>query len=220
MGDSVGSTNAIDRLLGHTDGPDSKPDPQDAERLDYSKQILGINFTRLDGYCKQIEKDGLIYLDDGDDPDSIRVNVFTDIHNYLSSIYSLVEEIHQLLNQCTTRHIGRRDLVLGSDNRDRSLPAFVRKLVFAWGLRNQFTHGNYRCLTITEQDNSANRHMRVRFNKTEFDPRGKGDLNEVGDYLWGVDDQEKNHPMCYFYSLYHHFLAFWKDLRSWLSRVI
>ena len=41
----------------------------------------------------------------------------------------------------------------------------VKKFVFAWELRNQFTHGNYRCLSITEETGSESTEMRVRFSQ-------------------------------------------------------
>ncbi|ELY53620.1 hypothetical protein C493_13928 [Natronolimnohabitans innermongolicus JCM 12255] len=157
-------------------------------RLQYSKQIVVINFTRLSNWCDDIATDGFVYADENEDIDTetLRVNIFTDIHNYVSSIYSLVEELHQVIDKCVIQDVDKGTFVRGSARKSRALPPFVRKLVFAWGLRNQFTHGNYRCLTIVEEQNGNRTFMRVRFHKKKFDPRGKGDLKAVGDYLWGA----------------------------------
>lgn len=145
-GNSAGSTNAVDRLLGHTDGPQTAPKKRDARRLQYSKQIVVVNFTRLSNWCDDIATDGLIYFDKEEDldPDTLRVNIFTDIHNYLSSVYSFVEELHQIIDECVDNTVDKNTFVRGASRKSKALPPFVRKLVFAWGLRNQFTHGNYR----------------------------------------------------------------------------
>jgi predicted peptidase len=62
-GNSEGSTNAVDRLLGHANGPETAPSEDDATRLQYSKQIAVVNFTRLSNWCDDIATDGLIYFD-------------------------------------------------------------------------------------------------------------------------------------------------------------
>lgn len=216
-GTNGGSTNSIDQLLGHTEGPTGTPSQEVIKRLRYSKQIVDINFTRLSGLCDDIATDGFVYYDpvEQSDTEGLRANIYADIHNYLSSIYSLVEEIHPFLNSCVDQTIDKDTFVRGSDRADPTLPPFVRKLVFAWGLRNQFTHGNYRCLSTREETESDSTYMRVYFHKTHFDPREKRELADVGDYLWGVDETEETHPMCYFANLYSHFSDFWEDMIRW-----
>jgi hypothetical protein len=217
---SSGSTNAVDQTLGHADGPDSSPTETEAKRLNFSKQIVGINYTRLDRLCENTATEGIVYLDDQQsaDSNSLRVNIYTDIHNYLSSLYSFVEELHQVINSCVDDSVDRDTFVVGSKREGYSRPPFIRKLVFAWGLRNQFTHGNYRCLRIVKRQDAPRPYMRVRFRKESFDPRGKGDLSEVGNYLWGVEKYERENPMCYFASLNRHFVGFWSDVEEWFSR--
>jgi hypothetical protein len=217
---SEGSTNAVDQLLGHTKGPKTVPDKQDAVRLEYSREIVDINFTELTDWCDDMHIDGYIYLPENDeyDIDTLRVNIFTDIHNYLSSLYSLVEELRQILNECVEEDINKDTIVRGSSRKNRAHPPFIRKLPFAWGLRNQFTHGNYRCLTITQAKSSYDSYLRVEFHKQQFDPRGKGDLQEVGDYLWGVDKHQEDNPMCYFADLNDDFVDFWSDTADWFER--
>lgn len=214
---SRGSTNAVDQLLGHTEGPASSPNQETIKRLRYSKQIVDINFTRLSNLCEDISRDGFVYFDPSEqsDTEGLRANIYADIHNYLSSIYSLVEELHQFLNSCVDEAIDKDTFVRGSDRRDPSLPPFIRKLVFAWGLRNQFTHGNYRCLSITTEAGVDSPYMRVRFDKTSFDPRGNGELEDVGDYLWDIDEREEEHPMCYLADLHNYFIDFWNDMVAW-----
>lgn len=75
---SEGSTNAVDQLLGHTNGPATAPSKGDATRLQYSKQIVDITFTRLSNWCDNIATDGFVYFDKDGDPDTLRVNIFTD----------------------------------------------------------------------------------------------------------------------------------------------
>jgi len=218
-GTNGGSTNSIDQLLSHTEGPVGTPSKESVKRLRYSKQIVDINFTRLSGLCEDIATDGFVYYDPAtqSDTEGLRANIYADIHNYLSSIYSLVEELHQLLNSCVDKTIDKDTFVRGSDSANHSLLPFVKKLVFAWGLRNQFTHGNYRCLSITEETGSKSTYMRVRFHKTRFDPRGTRELDDVGDYLWSIDEHEETHPMCYFATLHDLFITFWNDLIAWSS---
>jgi len=132
---SEGSTNAVDQLLGHTKGPKTVPDKQDAVRLEYSREIVDINFTELTDWCDDMHIDGYIYLPENDeyDIDTLRVNIFTDIHNYLSSLYSLVEELRQILNECVEEDINKDTIVRGSSRKNRAHPPFIRKLPFAWG---------------------------------------------------------------------------------------
>lgn len=220
MSGTNGGTNAIDQLLGHTKGPTETLSQEAITRLRYSKQIVDINFTRLSGLCEDIATDGYVYYDPTtqSDTEGLRANIYADIHNYLSSLYALVEELHQFLNSCVEQPISKETFVRGSDRADPSLPPFVKKLVFAWGLRNQFTHGNYRCLSITSETASDSTYMRVSFHKTRFDPRGKGALDEVGDYLWSITEHEETHPMCYFAKLHNLFIDFWNDLLAWSNR--
>lgn len=217
---SAGSTNAIDQLFGHTDGPKDAPNGQDATRLEYSREIVDVNFTELASWCDAIRSDGYIYIDEDPDVDvdTLWVNIFADIHNYLASIYSLVEELHTVLDQCVEAPVDDGMFVRGESRKEPSHPPFVRKLPFAWGLRNQFTHGNYRCLTITADQSSHRSYLQVEFHKQQFDPRGSGDLKEVGDYLWGVDTHQEENPMCYFAQLNDDFQEFWADTEEWFSR--
>jgi hypothetical protein len=219
-GRTEGTTNAIDQLLGHTDGPAETPSQEAITRLRYSKQIVDINFTRLSGLCEDMATDGFVYFDPStrSDTEGLRVNIYADIHNYLSSIYALVEELHQFLNSCVVQSIDKQTFIRGSDRADPPLPPFVKKLVFAWGLRNQFTHGNYRCLSINTETASGSTYMRVSFHKTRFDPRGQGELDDVGDYLWSITEHEETHPMCYFANLHDLFITFWNDLIAWSNR--
>ena len=62
-GTNGGSTNSIDQLLGHTEGPTGTPSQEGIKRLRYSKQIVDINFTRLSGLCDHIATDGFVYYD-------------------------------------------------------------------------------------------------------------------------------------------------------------
>lgn len=214
------SDNEVDRLLSHSNGPQSPPDGQSATRLEYSKQIVDINFTKLRDWC-DMSTDGYIYLKEysGQDIDTLRVNLFTDIHNYLTSLYSLIEQLHVTIDGCVADDVNKYTFLHGSSGSGRKYSPFIRKLPFAWGLRNQFTHGNYRCLTITEDDSSSEPYLKVEFQKTQFDPRGEGELEEVGDYLWGIGKRLEQNPMCYFGELNNDFISFWGDTESWFERV-
>ncbi|MFC7042862.1 hypothetical protein [Halonotius sp. GCM10025705] len=174
------SNNAIDRLLGHSNGAQSPPDGQKATRLEYSKQIVNINFTQLSEWC-DMDTDGYIYLEEYDSwgTDALRVNIFTDIHNYLTSLYSLIEELHRTIDTCVENNVNKFTFLHGSSGGGEKYSPFIRKLPFAWGLRNQFTHGNYRCLTITVDDSTSDSYLKVEFHKTQFDPRGQEILKRL-----------------------------------------
>jgi len=163
--------------------------------------------------------DGYIYLPENDeyDIDTLRVNIFTDIHNYLSSLYSLVEELRQILNECVEEDINKDTIVRGSSRKNRAHPPFIRKLPFAWG------YGISSLMEIIASDyytgqETYDSYLRVEFHKQQFDPRGKGDLQEVGDYLWGVDKHQEDNPMCYFADLNDDFVDFWSDTADWFER--
>lgn len=213
-----GSTNTIDQLLGHTEGPANPITNRDLTRARSSAYIVHGNFNELAQMCGDMTTTGLIVVDEGIEKTDVENEAYRRIHNYLSAIFSYNEQIRDILNRRLNRFIGKDYFLPARDN--RAAPAYVRRGTFLWGLRNDFQHGDYWCLSVKHEgthDGSDSYH--VRFQKREFEATPKGNLDESGDYLAHAPDEEQRYPLSYIGNFHHNlFNEFETAFEAWCSR--
>lgn len=226
MGGSVGegSTNSVDQLLHDADSPNLPIQQHELSRLQRSAWIVHRNFYDIDQLEENVVHDGMVLPPDGIEERTLRTEVFKRVHNYLASLYSFVEQARSIIDsKYTDREIDKRDFLPNPDEtQSTSAPEFVKRLVFLWGLRNQFTHDQYRCLTVErDSDHNGEEYYKLTFQETLYSPIPKGGLEESGDYLRYSDADERERPLCYIGTFHQEcFNEFETDLNSWCRRTL
>lgn len=221
MGDSgsgLGSTNAVDRLLGHSDGPSEPVTDRDLTRARSSAYIVHGNFHELARMCDDISTTGTIIVDEGTDRTDVENEVYRRVHNYVSSLYSYNEQIRSILNDRLNRHIGKGYFLPARD--DRAAPEYVRRGTFLWGLRNDFQHGDYWCLRVTYEGlRDGKDRYQLQFRKRDFEATPTGDLDGAGDYLAHAPDEDQRYPLPYIGDFHRNlFSEFENAFEEWCAR--
>lgn len=219
-----GSTNSIDQLLHDASSPNLPVQQHELDRLRRSGWIVHRNFYDIDQLGADVTQNGMVSSPEGLNERTIRTEVFKRVHNYLSSLYSFNEQARTIINgKYTGREVDKSDFLPNPDGRgSASAPEYIKQLVFLWGLRNQFTHEQYRCLEL-EQDTThdGDEYFRLKFRETSYSPTPKGGLEEAGDYLRYSDAQDREHPLCYIGEFHqNHYNEFESDLNDWCRRTL
>jgi len=222
--DEKGSTNSIDQLLHDVNGPNLTVQQHELNRLQRSAWIVHQNYYDIDQLGDDVGQDGIIASPANLDERTIRTEVFKRVHNYLASVYSFNEQAQTIIDEkYSDRPIDKGDFLPNPDDpASASVPEYIKKLVFLWGLRNQFTHEQYRCLEVNrETAHDGTEYFRLAFIETLYAPTPKGGLEESGDYLRYCDKHDRAHPLCYIADFHqNHFNEFEGDLNDWCRRTL
>lgn len=222
--ESKGSTNCVDRLLHDANSPNLPVQQHELNRLQRSAWIVHRNFYDIDQLGDDIVQDGMIDSPDQLDERTIRTEVFKRVHNYLASLYSFNEQARSIIDtKYTRREVGKSDFLPDPDGgRSASAPEYIQRLVFLWGLRNQFTHEQYRCLMLEQNSRrDGEEYFELKFQETLYAPTPKGGLEESGDYLRYSDARDREHPLCYIGAFHQGcFNEFETDINKWCRRTL
>lgn len=181
--------------MGHTDGPAEPVTDRDLTRVRSSAYIVHGNFNELTQLCDDI-RTGVITASREAKKTDVENEVYRRIHNYVSSLYSYNEQIRDILNERLQKHIGKQYFLPARDN--KAAPEYVRRGVFLWGLRNDFQHRDYWCLSVEfEGTNDDAALYLLTFSKQAFEPTPQGNLDKAGDYLVHAEDGEFEFPLPY-----------------------
>lgn len=223
-GEYEGSTNRVDQLLRDAASPHLPVQQHELNRLQRSAWIVHRNFYDIDQLGDDVVQSGMIESPDGLDERTIRTEVFKRVHNYLASLYSFNEQARAIIDdKYTDRTIDKGDFLPNPDEtRSASAPEYIKRLVFLWGLRNQFTHEQYRCLALErESTHDGAEYFNLTFRETLYSPTPKGGLEESGDYLRYSDSRDREHPLCYIGEFHQeYFNEFETDLNDWCRRTL
>ncbi|WP_211611450.1 hypothetical protein [Halorientalis persicus] len=168
--------------------------------------------------CDDISTTGLVVVAADADLTDVENEVYRRVHNYVSSLYSYNEQIRQILNKRLNQHIGK-DYFLPARN-NKAAPEYVRRGTFLWGLRNDFQHGDYWCLSVKFERSTDDRNFyHLYFRKRDFEATPKGDLDESGDYLSHAPDSDQKYPLPYIGDFHRNlFSEFESAFESWCSQ--
>lgn len=213
-----GSTNTIDQLLGHTDGPSSEIKDRDLVRARSSAYIVHGNFRDLAEMCDDIGTTGLVKTSKEADKTDVENEVYRRVHNYVSSLYSYNEHIREILNRRLSQYIGKRYFLPGKDN--KAAPEYLKQGAFLWGLRNDFQHGDYWCLSVEKADQDQNHAFyHLRFEKQDFNATPKGGIEDASGYVAHASDNKYEYPLPYIAHFHRNlFNDFESDFESWCDR--
>lgn len=215
---SSGSTNAIDRLLRHADGPMHPIADREIKRIRTSANIVHGNFDALARACEDITTTGLVEVKAGVPETDVSNEVYRLVHNYVSSLYSYNEQVRNLLNESVGATIDKSYFL--PERGDRRAPEYIRRLTFLWGLRNDLQHGEYWCLNVDRVDSRGNyEYYHLRFDKRHFEATPRGNIDETGEYLAHAPDEDQQYPLPYIGDFHRNlFVAFEQDFESWCAR--
>ena len=213
-----GSTNTVDPLLGHTEGPSSEITDRDLVRARSSAYIVHGNFRDLAEMCDDIATTGLVKTSKEADNTDVENEVYRRVHNYVSSLYSYNEHIREILNRRLGQHIGKRYFLPGKDN--RAAPDYTKRGAFLWGLRNDFQHGDYWCLSVEKANQDLDyAFYHLRFEKQDFNATPKGGIEDAGGYVAYAPDGEYEYPLPYIAHFHRNlFNDFESDFESWCDQ--
>lgn len=216
-GPNTGSTNTVDQLLGHTNGPESPVQDREVTRARSSAYIVHGNYDRLDQMCDSIATAGLVQVEDGTDETDVSNEIHRRVHNYLTSLYSYNEQVRDTLSRHLTEDIHKGYFLPDQDN--TGAPEYVQRLTFLWGLRNDFQHNDYWCLRVEhEATRDGYDYYHLRFQKQFFNATPKGDLDSAGDYLAHSPDSDQEYPLPYIGDFHRNlFNQFERDFDEWCS---
>lgn len=111
-----GSTNTIDQLLSHTEGPSTPVTERDLTRARSSAYIVHGNFRELAVMSEDITTTGVIVTDATADKTDVKNEVYRRVHNYVSSLYSYNEQIRAILCERLEEHIHKGYFLPARDN--------------------------------------------------------------------------------------------------------
>lgn len=215
---SGGSRNTVDQLLRERRGPDYPVTDRDVKRARSSAYIVHGNFDALARACDDIRTTGLVKVDNSANESDVTNEVYRLVHNYVSSLYSYNEQIRDILSKRLDREITKHSFL--PDRNEAGAPTYIRRLAFLWGLRNDFQHGDYWCLSV-EFGVSRNEFdfYHLHFEKRDFEASPEGSLDESGDYLAHAPDEDQRYPLPYIGDFHRNlFTEFEQDFESWCAR--
>lgn len=89
-----------------------------------------------------------------------------------------------------------------------------------WGLRNDFQHGDYWCLSVEREGSSGDEsYYHLYFEKQYFEATASGDLDDSGEYLAHAPDSDQEYPLAYIGDFHRNlFTEFENAFETWCSR--
>lgn len=183
-----------------------------------SAAIVHNNFAELAEMCSDIASTGLIEAEAGSNSTDIENEVYRRVHNYLASFYSYDEQIREILNRRQKQHIGKRKFL--PDRNNHAAPRYSKRGAFLWGLRNDFQHGDYWCLSVKKvQEGSDYDCYHMKFDKTNFDATPKGGIDDSSGYIAHAPDREYEYPLTYIADFHQRlFNDFETAFEDWYNR--
>jgi len=168
--------------------------------------------------CDDIATTGLVKTSKEADNTDVENEVYRRVHNYVSSLYSYNEHIREILNRRLGQHIGKRYFLPGKDN--RAAPDYTKRGAFLWGLRNDFQHGDYWCLSVEKANQDQDyAFYHLRFEKQDFNATPKGGIEDAGGYVAYAPDGEYEYPLPYIAHFHRNlFNDFESDFESWCDQ--
>jgi len=187
----------------------------DGIRLSAAKRTVDQNYYELDEYIDGDLRTNPMFISRADQIQEEGFEILRLLHNYLASLYSLNEAIRVLCNHYTpdTVKLASGDFTPASGGADGSY--YGRRLAFLRGLRTDFQHGGFSCLTfnkIGELGDFEGYH--VVFDRNAF--VSDSGLREPHRFLRLTNDAEQRHPISYI-GLFHQqtLQEFYDDVESW-----
>lgn len=147
--------------------PNRRLTDADTTRLTAAKRTLDQNFLTLDEYVDGTLTQNPIFICHTEARREDGFEVLRLLHNYLSSLYSFNETIRVLFDRQTDCELRTSDFTPASGSANQSY--YGRKLCFLRGIRTDFQHGGFSCLSFERTGRLGNfAGYHVVFDREEF----------------------------------------------------
>lgn len=207
----------IQALYGADVVPSSALSRSATTRLTAAKRVLDQNYYEIKQYIDGNLETNPVYICPEDSREDAGFEVLRLLHNYLSSLYSFNETIRVVFNQNTRQGV---ELTSGSftpASGGTESSFYGRKLSFLRGLRTDFQHGGFSCLSfekVGELGNFAGYH--VEFDSEAF-VQNSG-LHDPERFLRYTNDNEQKYPLCFIEQFHTSPLqVFYGDVEEWFG---
>lgn len=195
--------------------PNSRLCEDDKIRLSAAKRTIDQNYYELDEYIDGNLRTNPMFICHNDRVEDEGFEVLRLLHNYLASLYSFNETIRVLCNRYTSEGV---ELTAGNFT-----PAsggcedshYGRKLGFLRGLRTDFQHGGFSCLTFNSVGELGDfEGYHVVFDRSAF--LNNSGLDGPNRFLRWANDNEQRYPISYIGSFHQQTLQnFYTDVEEW-----
>lgn len=206
----------IQRLLGADVTPDENLSASDRTRLSVAKRTLDQNYGDVAGYIDGDLAEDPIFVCRDEDRKNRGFEVLRLLHNYLSSLYSFNEAVRVLVTAYTPEDLSLSAGCFLPGSWDDGLH-YTRKLAFLRGLRTDFQHGGFSCLTFERVGAiGVLAGYRVVFERDAFVENSGIDGPER--FLHGTNDSERRQPLSFVRGFQEETLrTFYADLEGWFD---
>lgn len=207
----------LQALLNAEIEPTSRLSDADEVRLNAAKRTVDQNYYELDEYIDGDLRTNPMFICHGDRIEEEGFEALRLLHNYLSSLYSLNEAIRVLCNRHLSdgAELTSGDFTPASGGCEDSY--YGRKLAYLRGLRTDFQHGGFSCLTFDSAGRLGDfEGYHVVFDRVAFiEDSG---LGEAGRFLHWTNAAEQRHPISYVGSFHQQTLQdFYRDVEAWFE---
>jgi hypothetical protein len=205
-------------LAGQAITPNRGMSEDDIIRLSVAKRTLDQNYMEIDEYVDGDLLTNPMFICHQNRREEEGFETLRLLHNYLSSVYSFNETVRVLFNQCTPEDITLRSsdftAASGSDS-----SYYTRKLTFLRGLRTDFQHGGFSCLTFEKAGVLGDfGGYHIIFNRETF--MNDSGLRDPNRFLRHTNEREQRQPLCFLSQFHQTSLQnFYNDTESWFNAV-
>lgn len=209
----------IQAILGLDVEPCSSLSSTDRTRLTASKRVVDQNYYELDQYIDGTLATNPIFLCPQDRRQESGFEVLRLLHNYLASLYSFNETVRVLCNRRTSDEITLSSSAFTPAGGGADDSYYGRKLSFLRGLRTDFQHGGFSCLTFeTAGELGEFGGYHVVFDRQAF--LEESGLRDPQRFLAQTNESERRYPLCFVAGFHTKRLqSFYDDLEDWFESV-
>lgn len=213
--DNSGFEYQLQTLLRAEIEPSSRLRDADEVRLSAAKRTVDQNYYELDEYIDGDLQTNPVFICHETRREDEGFEALRLLHNYLASLYSLNETVRTLCNRYTPDSVeltsGDFTPISGGSNRSH----YGRKLGFLRGLRTDFQHGGFSCLTFDKAGEIGDfEGYQVVFDRLSF--INDSGLREPERFLRWTNEAEQRHPISYIGTFHQQTLQdFYDDAEAW-----
>lgn len=206
----------LQHLAGNAITPAKRLSDNDAIRLSVAKRTLDQNYLEIEEYIDGDLSTNPMFICHQDRREEEGFEALRLLHNYLSSVYSFNETVRVLVNQHTQEEVTLKSSDFAATSGSTS-SFYARKLSFLRGLRTDFQHGGFSCLSFEKAGELGDfGGYHVIFDRDSF--MNDSGLREPNRFLRHTNEREQQRPLCFVGTFHKRSLhEFYADVESWFQ---
>ena len=207
----------LQAIAGESVTPSGRLSEQDGIRLSVAKRTADQNYFEIAAYIDGDLATNPMFICRQEDREEEGFEALRLVHNYLSSLYSFNETVRVLFNRATDEEIelSSGDFTPASGGTEASY--YSRKLSFLRGLRTDFQHGGFSCLSfekVGELGDFGGYH--VVFDREAFVE--ESGLEDATQFLRYSNEREQRYPLASIGQFHQKTVQeFYDDTENWFS---